>query len=258
MASRCHGDTTLSLAARSMANATPTARGRCEAMVEVCGMIARSCRPNTLWRPPGDRLVGGRDDAGQDVADAVETGSRQVEATAAVVQERRVGGPRRHAQDCVALVTGRADRVVPPALRSQPSGGQVAVPAGQLHVVEVGQVEGGRSGRADSVCFASGPANVSNPCRPRQAGVRAAAATARSSAHGECRSQPAERHVSRIAAATARPTAERRQQRRPCDPACYDAADDGGRDRRRSGDPTLFRRVLCRLSYSTVLMFRPY
>jgi hypothetical protein len=28
----------------------------------------------------------------------------------------------------------------------------------------------------------------------------------------------------------------------------------GGRDRRRSGDPTLFRRVLCRLSYSTVVL----
>ncbi len=26
---------------------------------------------------------------------------------------------------------------------------------------------------------------------------------------------------------------------------------NGGRDRRRSGDPTLFRRVLCQLSYST-------
>ena len=30
------------------------------------------------------------------------------------------------------------------------------------------------------------------------------------------------------------------------------AAASGGRDRRRSGDPTLFRRVLCQLSYSTV------
>ncbi len=27
---------------------------------------------------------------------------------------------------------------------------------------------------------------------------------------------------------------------------------NGGRDRRRSGDPTLFRRVLCQLSYSTI------
>ncbi len=52
IASAGHGDATRSFAARSMANATPTARGRCDAIVEVCGMIARSWRPNTLWRPP--------------------------------------------------------------------------------------------------------------------------------------------------------------------------------------------------------------
>ncbi len=37
---------------RSAAKARPTARGRCEAIVEVCGMIASSARPNTLCRPP--------------------------------------------------------------------------------------------------------------------------------------------------------------------------------------------------------------
>jgi hypothetical protein len=42
IASDGHGDATRSFAARSIANATPTARGRCEAMVEVCGMIDRS------------------------------------------------------------------------------------------------------------------------------------------------------------------------------------------------------------------------
>ena len=39
-------------AARSIANATPTARGRCEAIVEVCGMTASSWWPKTLCRPP--------------------------------------------------------------------------------------------------------------------------------------------------------------------------------------------------------------
>ena len=38
--------------ARSSAKASPTARGRCEAIVEVCGMIPASRRPNTLCRPP--------------------------------------------------------------------------------------------------------------------------------------------------------------------------------------------------------------
>ncbi len=51
-ASAGHGDRTPSLAARAIEKATPIARGRCEAIVEVCGMIARSCRPKTLWRPP--------------------------------------------------------------------------------------------------------------------------------------------------------------------------------------------------------------
>ena len=38
--------------ARPMANATPIARGRCEAIVDVCGITARPAWPNTLWRPP--------------------------------------------------------------------------------------------------------------------------------------------------------------------------------------------------------------
>ncbi|TWJ20234.1 hypothetical protein JD76_00330 [Micromonospora endolithica] len=43
---------------RSTARPMPTARGRCEAMVEVVGTTARSARPNTLCRPPaiGSRL----------------------------------------------------------------------------------------------------------------------------------------------------------------------------------------------------------
>ncbi|RAO03347.1 hypothetical protein GUI43_05269 [Micromonospora noduli] len=43
---------------RSTASPIPTARGRCEAMVEVVGTMARSARPNTLCRPPaiGSRL----------------------------------------------------------------------------------------------------------------------------------------------------------------------------------------------------------
>ena len=41
-----------SFRARSIANATPTARGRCEAIVEVCGMTASSWWPKTLCRPP--------------------------------------------------------------------------------------------------------------------------------------------------------------------------------------------------------------
>jgi len=35
-----------------MATAIPTARGRCDAIVEVIGMTASSFRPKTLCRPP--------------------------------------------------------------------------------------------------------------------------------------------------------------------------------------------------------------
>ena len=51
-ASRGHGHATPSFAARPMPSATPSARGRCEAIVDVCGTMASSARPNTLCRPP--------------------------------------------------------------------------------------------------------------------------------------------------------------------------------------------------------------
>ena len=42
IASRGQAHETPSLADRPMENATPTARGRCDAIVDVCGMTARS------------------------------------------------------------------------------------------------------------------------------------------------------------------------------------------------------------------------
>ena len=52
IASSGQAEATPSSRARSIANAIPTARGRCEAIVEVCGRTARSGWPKTLWRPP--------------------------------------------------------------------------------------------------------------------------------------------------------------------------------------------------------------
>ena len=51
-ASRGHGQSTFSFAARPMPSATPSARGRCEAIVDVSGITDSSARPNTLCRPP--------------------------------------------------------------------------------------------------------------------------------------------------------------------------------------------------------------
>ena len=89
----------------------------------------------------GDRFARCRDHAGEDVADTGKTGAAEVEAAAAVVQQRRVGRPQCHRHGGVALVARRADRVVALALRPQPACCQVAVPAGDLQVVEVCHVE---------------------------------------------------------------------------------------------------------------------
>ena len=40
-----------SVFARPMLNAAPTALGRCEAMVLVCGGMNKGFEPSTLWRP---------------------------------------------------------------------------------------------------------------------------------------------------------------------------------------------------------------
>jgi hypothetical protein len=45
-------EATPSRLARLIASATPTARGRWEAIVEVCGITASDASPNTLCRPP--------------------------------------------------------------------------------------------------------------------------------------------------------------------------------------------------------------
>src|SRR5690349_5865854 len=47
-----HTDSTLLRVGLSRASARPNARGRCDAIVDVCGITARGTLPNTLWRPP--------------------------------------------------------------------------------------------------------------------------------------------------------------------------------------------------------------
>ncbi len=49
----------------SMASAVPSALGRCEAMVEVCGSTHSGRLPHTLWRPPlaGSSALAAKDSA---------------------------------------------------------------------------------------------------------------------------------------------------------------------------------------------------
>ncbi len=99
-----------------------------------------------LVPPARDRLVGGRRHAEQDVPDRVYAGHLAgpgaVEPAGPVVQQRRVGRPQRRGQRGVALVAGRADRVVAAALLLHPPGREVQVPAFRLGV------EHGQQGRA--------------------------------------------------------------------------------------------------------------
>ena len=101
--------------ARCSAKASPNARGRWEAIVEVWGMTFSVGWPKTLCRPPGDRFVGARR-SGR----AARRGPGRsrppgrpgaVERARPVVQQRRVGRPQRQRHGSVALVPGRADRV---------------------------------------------------------------------------------------------------------------------------------------------------
>ena len=122
-ASSGQAHSTPSSRARSIAKAIPTARGRCEAIVEVCGITARSCVAEDLVAAAGDRLLGRRGHAEEDVPDAVSpglAGTREVEAAGSVVEERRVGRLERERDERVRLVARRADRVEAEALRLEP------------------------------------------------------------------------------------------------------------------------------------------
>ena len=93
-----------------------------------------------LVPPSGDRLVAGGGQPEQHVADRVDAGHLRgpgaVEATRAVVQQRRVSGSQRHRDGRVALVARGADRVVADASRVQIARHQVQVPAQRLRLEE--------------------------------------------------------------------------------------------------------------------------
>ena len=87
--------------ARLIDSATPSARGRCDAIVEVCGITAERGVAEHLVPAAGRRVVGAGQHAEQHRPQRVveaATGlhrAGQEERAGAVVQQRRVGRPRR-------------------------------------------------------------------------------------------------------------------------------------------------------------------
>ena len=112
IASSGQAHSTPSLRARSIAIATPTARGRCEAIVDVCGITASSWWPNTLCRPPaiGSSIAAVTPSSTSGTPSRPDLGGAgEVERARAVVEQRRVGRAERQRHDRVALVPRRAD-----------------------------------------------------------------------------------------------------------------------------------------------------
>ena len=146
-ASSGHGGREPSCFARSSANATPTARGRCEAIVDVCGMTASSWLPKTLWRPPAigssRAAVTPAEHVGHAVAPDLRR-PREVEAAGAVVEQRRVGRPQRERDGGVRLVARPSRSSRSSARASEVARGEVAEAAVDLGAPERLRLRRGR------------------------------------------------------------------------------------------------------------------
>ena len=170
--------------ARPMAKATPIARGRCEAIVDVCGITARPAWPNTLWRPPA---IGSSTDGEQPeehVADAVvarapggpgrgrsrRSGSAAAPDRSAAVRRRPRRSPRdRPTRWCRSRAPGRA--------ASGPCGRGGGCPAGRR--TRRPAPSPSATSRAPAVLEA--PA-TSTPAAPRSPASSARSSSSRSSA----------------------------------------------------------------------------
>ena len=154
---------------RSSAIAAPTAFGRCDAIVLVCGGIQSGTLPNTLWRPPA---IGSSRDA---TMPSRMSNTRRLarhllralaeERARPVVEEREVVGTERGGDRGVPFVAGAADRVEPDVLRLEVAGFEVEVSRLELRIHEDpeghGATEpGARAGRGPQI---RGPLRLPRP-----------------------------------------------------------------------------------------------
>ena len=96
----------------------------------------------------GDRLVGERQHPGEHVADPVVaghlSGPREVEATGAVVEQRRVGRTKSGGDGRVALMASGSDRVEARTLLAQPARRVIDVAAEQLRLEQLERLRSGQ------------------------------------------------------------------------------------------------------------------
>ena len=122
------------------ASAIPTARGSCEAIVDVIGTTASSLRPKTLCRPPaiGSTAAATTPSMMSRMPSIPRLGRpREVEGARAVVEERGIVDAQRERDGRIRLVTRRADRVEAPAVLLEPAGGVVRLAAVDLRPPEL-------------------------------------------------------------------------------------------------------------------------
>ena len=131
----------------SMATAVPSALGRCEAMVEVCGSTHSGLLPQTLCRPPeiGSSLLAAKLSA-ESMIGSMPGNLRKRSAMKpprTVMQERRIGMPRQARDHRVALVARGTDRVEDLLLHAQHPRHQVEVARDQLRFEQLEEVASG-------------------------------------------------------------------------------------------------------------------
>ena len=128
----------------SIAMAVPSAFGRCEAIVDVCGNTHSGLLPHTLWRPPdaGSSLLAAKLSAESMIGSMPGqfTETFRHERAGTVMQERGIGMTRQPRDHRVAFVAARSDRVEHLVLHAQHARHQIEMTADQLRIEQFDEI----------------------------------------------------------------------------------------------------------------------